>query len=229
MKLLIVEDDRELCKSLAEGLRFSGYAIDTSEDGEDALYKYETEKYDLMILDINLPKINGFSVLEKIRENDLEFKVLILSAKDQTEDKVRGLDTGANDYLAKPFDFVELEARIRNLLRREFLQKQTTLIFDDIYLSIDKCEVKVGEVYIKLTKKEFSILRLLMLSDRRVVSQEELIAHVWDSNVNPFSSSIRVHIASLRKKLKEQLGYDVIGNQVGIGYYLVRKRDDVNV
>lgn len=228
MKLLIVEDDQDLRGALAEGLELSGYAIDQAEDGEEALFKYQTEAYDLMILDLNLPERDGFQVLEKIRENDLEFKVLILSARDQAEDKVRGLDVGANDYLTKPFEFIELEARIRNLLRRQFIQEKNDLSFDQVLLSVATNEVQVAGEALKLTKKEFSILRYLLLAGEKVVSQEELISHVWDSNVNPFSSSIRVHMASLRKKLKERLGYDIIGTKVGVGYYLREEAGEKN-
>ncbi|WP_240312202.1 response regulator transcription factor [Brochothrix thermosphacta] len=160
MKLLVVEDDSDLRSALVEGFRHSGYAVDEAENGEDALFQYETENYDLMILDLNLPERDGFSVLEKIREADLEFKVLILSARNQAEDKVRGLDVGANDYLTKPFDFIELEARIRNLLRRQFIQEKTDLEVAGIKMSIDKNQVLVNETELKLTKKEFSILRL---------------------------------------------------------------------
>ena len=229
MKLLVVEDDSDLRSALVEGLRHSGYAVDEAENGEDALFQYETENYDLMILDLNLPERDGFSVLEKIREADLEFKVLILSARNQAEDKVRGLDVGANDYLTKPFDFIELEARIRNLLRRQFIQEKTDLEVAGIKMSIDKNQVLVNETELKLTKKEFSILRYLLMTPNKVVSQEELISHVWDSHANQFSSSIRVHIASLRKKLKEQLGYDVIGTKVGVGYYLVNETGEEHV
>lgn len=229
MKLLVVEDDSDLRSALVEGLRHSGYAVDEAENGEDALFQYETENYDLMILDLNLPKRDGFSVLEKIREADLEFKVLILSARNQAVDKVKGLDVGANDYLTKPFDFIELEARIRNLLRRQFIQEKTDLEVAGIKMSIDKNQVLVNETELKLTKKEFSILRYLLMNPNKVVSQEELISHVWDSHANQFSSSIRVHIASLRKKLKEQLGYDVIGTKVGVGYYLVKKTGEEHV
>ena len=142
MKLLIVEDDQDLRGALAEGLELSGYAIDQAEDGEEALFKYQTEAYDLMILDLNLPERDGFQVLEKIRENDLEFKVLILSARDQAEDKVRGLDVGANDYLTKPFEFIELEARIRNLLRRQFIQEKNEYAFYKYIMSFATKEDK---------------------------------------------------------------------------------------
>lgn len=229
MRLLVVEDDQDLREALVEGLRFSGYVVDEAVDGEDALFQYETESYDLMVLDLNLPKLDGFGLLEKIRENDLDFKVLILSARNQATDKVRGLDVGANDYLTKPFDFIELEARIRNLLRRQFVQEQLELTFEEICLNTAKNEVTIHGESLKLTKKEFSILRYLLMNKDKVVSQEELISHVWDSHANQFSSSIRVHIASLRKKLKTKLGYDVIGTKVGVGYYLTEKAGDENV
>lgn len=227
--MLIVEDDDDLREGLIEGLRLSHYAVDSAKDGAEALYLLTTENYDLLVLDLNLPKLDGFSVLKAIREINSDLKILILSAKSSAVDKVQGLDLGANDYLTKPFDFIELEARIRNLLRRNFSQEQNLLTFRDIELNISKGEVFVKGKAIKLTKKEFSILRYFLLNMNKTISQEELIEHVWDSTVNQFSSSIRVHIASLRKKLTHCLTYEVIGTKVGIGYYLIKESEQADV
>ena len=184
------------------------------------------DKYDLVILDLNLPEMDGLEVLQQIREFDLELKVLILSARNTVSDKVHGLDNGANDYLTKPFDFEELEARIRNLLRRSFVQQNNILTYDKLKMSVSKQTVYINDEEVSLTKKEFSILQYFLLNPNKVISQEELIEHVWDSNANSFSGAIRVHIASLRKKIKTLLTYDLIETKVGAGYYLKERIKD---
>ena len=203
MKLLIVEDEVLLSRSLSKGLRRLGYAMDCAFDGEEALELLEINAYDLMVLDINIPKINGLDVLKKIREAGSRLPVIILSAKNTVFDKVKGLDCGSNDYLTKPFDFLELEARIRNLLR------QNTGLNDSVVrcgeASIDTSAKKAywGGTLLDLTKKEYSILQYLLHHPDTVISAEELIEHVWDSEVDLFSNSFRFHIHSLRKKIKD--------------------------
>lgn len=224
MKLLIVEDEKELQSTIAEGLRLDGYGVDTCDNGLDACELCFVERYDLVILDLNLPKMDGFEVLKQVRQFDEELKILILSARDDVWDKVRGLDNGANDYLTKPFNFVELEARIRNLLRRSFIQRNNTLIYDDIRMDISKQMVWVCDQEIMLTKKEFAILQYFLMNPHKVISQEELMEHIWDSNVNSLSGVIRVHMASLRKKIKRVLSYDLFETKVGSGYYLKRSK-----
>ena len=200
MKLLIVEDEVLLSRSLSKVL---GYAVDCAFDGEEALELLEINAYDLMVLDINIPKINGLDVLKKIREAGSRLPVIILSAKNTVFDKVKGLDCGSNDYLTKPFDFLELEARIRNLLR------QNTGLNDSVVrcgeASIDTSAKKAywGSTLLDLTKKEYSILQYLLHHPDTVISAEELIEHVWDSEVDLFSNSFRFHIHSLRKKIKD--------------------------
>lgn len=220
MRILIVEDEKELQNTIAEGLRLDGYAVDTCDNGLDAYELILVETYDLIILDLNLPKLDGFCVLNKVREYNPYIKILILSARNDVYDKVKGLDNGANDYLTKPFDFIELEARIRSLLRRSFIQKDNILKFDKIELDIAKKKVLVSDIEVNLTRKEFSILQYFLMNSNKVISQEELIEHIWDSNVNSFSGAIRVHIASLRKKIKNILNYDLIETKIGEGYFL---------
>lgn len=229
MRLLVAEDDDDLRMALVEGLRMSHYAVDETADGEEALYLLTTENYDLLLLDLNLPKIDGFSVLKQIREKNENLKILILSAKSNALDKVQGLDLGANDYLTKPFDFIELEARIRNLLRRQFTQEKNRLTFRNITLDISEGTVAIDDQALKLTKKEFAILRYFLLNRDKMISQEELLEHIWDSRANQFSSSIRVHIASLRKKLHHYVDYEVIGTKIGVGYYLVKEGEASDV
>ncbi|MBU9735949.1 response regulator transcription factor [Diplocloster agilis] len=203
MKLLIVEDEVLLSKSIAKGLRKLGYAVDCAFDGEEALELLEINTYDLMVLDINIPKINGLDVLKRIREAGSHLHVIILSAKNTVFDKVKGLDCGSNDYLTKPFDFLELEARIRNLLR------QNTGFHDSVLrcgkMSIDTSAKKAywDSALLDLTKKEYSILQYLLHHPDTVISAEDLIEHVWDSDIDLFSNSFRFHIHSLRKKIKE--------------------------
>lgn len=227
MRILIVEDELDLQEAIAEGLRMEGYAVDTCSNGEDACELAYVENYDLIILDLNLPKMDGIKVLEKLREENKELKVLILSARSSVHDKVKGLDIGANDYLTKPFDFAELEARIRNLLRRKFVQENSLLSCGNINIDLSKRTAFVGEKDLILTKKEFALLEYLLLNQEKVVSQEELIEHVWDQNADSISGVIRVHIATLRKKLKSLLGYDPIRTKIGEGYFITKNDGDV--
>ncbi|EPD53725.1 hypothetical protein HMPREF1210_00548 [Paenisporosarcina sp. HGH0030] len=228
MRILVVEDELDLQEAIADGLRIDGYAVDTCDNGEDAYELLYEVNYDLVVLDLNLPQMDGLEVLEKIRDEKPELKVLILSARSSVNDKVKGLDIGGNDYLAKPFDFAELEARIRNLLRRKFVQENSMLSFDVIKIDLSKRITVVNDNEIALTKKEFALFEYLLLHKDRVVSQEELIEHVWDQNADIFSGAIRVHIATLRKKLKAVLNYDPIGTKIGEGYFLLEKSGNEN-
>lgn len=220
MRLLVVEDEKALCESIAKGLRLDGYEVDTAFDGEEAMEIISTDSYDLIILDLNLPGMDGLDILKNMRENDNETNVLILSARGGLNDKIEGLDSGANDYLCKPFHFEELEARVRSLTRRRTVQNNIVLECGEISLNTKTrtAFAKGGEVL--LTRKELAILEYLILHQGRPVSQEELIEHVWDSSVDSFSNSIRVHISALRKKIRTALGYDPITNRVGQGYVI---------
>ncbi|MED1057747.1 response regulator transcription factor [Bacillus mycoides] len=226
MRILVVEDELDLQEAIAEGLRIEGYAVDTCSNGEDAYELAYVENYDLIILDVNLPKMDGLKVLEKLREENKELKVLILSARSSVNDKVKGLDIGANDYLTKPFAFAELEARIRNLLRRKFVQENSLLSCGNINIDLSKRTAFVGKKELILTKKEFALLEYFLLNQERVVSQEELIEHIWDGNADSFSGAIRVHIATLRKKMKALLDYDPIRTKIGEGYFITKNDGD---
>ena len=218
MRLLVVEDEKKLCDMIAKSLHLAGYEVDTCNDGEQALDMIYAEMYDLIVLDLNLPGMDGMDILRELRKENEETKVLILSARSQIADKVEGLDSGANDYMEKPFHLQELEARIRSLTRRKFVQKDVCLESGGIKFDTVRREAYAKGKMISLTRKENGILEYLLLNPGRPVSQEELMEHVWDASVDSFSGAIRVHMSSLRKKLKAELGYDPILNKVGEGY-----------
>ena len=224
MRLLIVEDEKELCDTVAKTLYHVDYEVDTCYDGSEALDYILAENYDLIVLDLNLPGMDGMELLKELRKKNEETKVLILSARSQIADKVEGLDAGANDYMEKPFHLQELEARIRSLTRRKFVQKDVCLTCGGIKFDTKKREAYANGEFVALTRKENGILEYLLLNQGRPVSQEELIEHVWDASADSFSGSIRVHMSSLRKKLKAVLGYDPIVNKIGEGYKVVEDK-----
>ncbi|MEG0641256.1 MAG: response regulator transcription factor [Clostridium sp.] len=220
MRILVVEDEQDLLETITEGLRLDGYAVDMCDNGEDALELVFTENYDLIVLDLNLPKMDGIEVLTNIRKFNKDIKVLILTARSHICDKVIGLDLGANDYLTKPFHFQELEARIRSLLRRKFIQQDSVLTCCNIIMNTASRVTIANDVEVNLTRKETSLLEYFLLNQERVISVEELIEHVWDGSVDSFSNAIRVHIVSLRKKLRAILDYDPIKTRIGEGYII---------
>ncbi len=220
MHLLVVEDERALCETIVRSLRRLAYSVDFCYDGETALELMGVERYDLVLLDLNLPGKDGMTVLRTLRRTDRETRVLILSARGEVEDKVAGLDAGANDYLAKPFHLAELEARIRSLTLRQFTQRDVLLTCGELSFDTRSRAAAVNGQSLTLTRKETGILEYLMLHQGRPVSQEELMEHVWDNSVDSFSNSIRVHISALRKKLRAALGSDPIRNRIGEGYIM---------
>ena len=220
MHLLVVEDERDLCQTIVRSLRRLAYSVDFCYDGEQALELLGVERYDLVLLDRNLPGRDGMTVLRTLRRTDRQTPVLILSARGEVHDKVAGLDAGANDYLAKPFHLAELEARIRSLTLRQFTQQNVLLTCGALSFDTRARSASVGGQVLTLTRKETGILEYLMVHQGRPVSQEELMEHVWDNSVDSFSNSIRVHISALRKKLRTALGYDPIRNRIGEGYLM---------
>ena len=226
MHILVVEDERALCETIVRSLRRLAYSVDFCYDGNKAIELLGVERYDLALLDLNLPGADGMTALRTLRQTDRDTKVLILSARSEVADKVEGLDAGANDYLAKPFHLEELEARIRSLTRRQFTQNDVVLICGK--LSFDtKTRIAVaaaGGQELSLPRKEIGILEYLLLNQGRPVSQEELLDHVWDNSVDTFSNSIRVHISALRKKLRAALGFDPVRNRIGEGYVMEEEK-----
>lgn len=218
MRVLVVEDDLDLIELLAEGLTMYGYAVDKAYDGEEAIDMAYVETYDVIVLDINLPKKDGFQVLDEIRKFNQEVNIIMLTARSDIDDRVKGLDYGANDYMVKPFDLKELDARMRALLRRKSVTENTILKAGTLSFDTTTREAFVGETKVNLTAKETAILEYLFLNRQKYVSSEELIDHVWDSNADSFSNSVRVHMSSLRKKIKEIDGENKIENVIGKGY-----------
>ena len=224
MHILVVEDERAVCETIVRSLRRLAYSVDFCYDGNKAIELLGVERYDLALLDLNLPGADGMTVLRTLRQTDRDTKVLILSARSEVADKVEGLDAGANDYLAKPFHLEELEARIRSLTRRQFTQNDVVLICGELSFDTKTRIAAAGGQELSLTRKEIGILEYLLLNQGRPVSQEELLDHVWDNSVDTFSNSIRVHISALRKKLRAALGFDPVRNRIGEGYVMEEEK-----
>ncbi len=226
MKLLLVEDEKDLARLIAKGFQKNNYAVDIALDGQEALFLFESNTYDCMILDINLPKIDGFDVLKKIRETNVTLPILILSARAEVQDRIHGLDLGSNDYLVKPFDFQELDARVRALLRRKFTQEDAVIHIDCVAIDTTKKIVTVHNNELKLTPKEYAIIEYLAKNPNAIVSSETLLEHVWDSNVDLFSNPLKYHIHSIKKKFQEaNLDQPLIENVRGQGYRLIAPGD----
>lgn len=222
MRILIIEDERDLANALARGLRQEGYAVDIATNGMEGLELGEIYEYDLVVLDLNLPKLDGLEVCQRFRSNKPELLILILTARSRLEDRVIGLDQGADDYLVKPFHFEELAARIRALLRRDLRVREPILEVGDLRLDPAHRIAWQKKQPLSLTKKEFAILEYLMRHAGEVVSQEELIEHVWNEDVNLFTASVRVHVHSLRRKLGDNPDSPhYIETITGSGYRLI--------
>ena len=216
MKLLIIEDEESLQTALSKGFRKLEYTVDIASDGEEALNLFFSSTYGLVVLDLNLPKLDGMEVLREIRIDNKDLPVLILSARSEVEDKIAGFDEGANDYLAKPFHFGELEARVRALLRRNFKTADTVIEIGTVRIDTAAKKLSVSGEEMGLTKKEYGILEYLCLRRGEAVSSTELIEHVWESEADDVFNSLKVHLSKLRKKLPEHF----IQNTRGRGYYV---------
>ncbi|MDQ6956102.1 MAG: response regulator transcription factor [Mariprofundaceae bacterium] len=220
MKILVVEDEERVAQFIQKGLKEEGHAVDVSYDGEDGGFLAEVNDYDLILLDVMLPKKNGISVCREIRARGVVTPVLMLTARDSVEDRVRGLDAGADDYLVKPFAFEELLARVRALLRRRSDSKTPTLQLADLELDpITRLVTRAGKP-IRLTTKEYSLLEYLLRNADKVLSRTLIGEHVWDMNFDPESNVIDVYISHLRNKIDK--GYDValLHTMRGQGYLL---------
>lgn len=220
MKILVIEDNKKLAKSIKKGLEQEGYAVDYLTDGEEGQRRLEvgSKDYDLVILDLMLPKCDGITVCKNWRNQNVMTPVIMLTAKDADEDKIIGLDSGADDYLIKPFSFPELLARIRALLRRPQNVLPTELKIKDLVLDVSTRKVFRGQREISLTLKEFSILEYLMRNSNQVLNREQIISHVWDFAFDSFSNLVDVHVKNLRKKLDGENDEKILETIRGIGY-----------
>ncbi|MGH1493029.1 MAG: response regulator transcription factor [Acidimicrobiales bacterium] len=220
MRILVVEDEVAMAESLRTGLIEAGFAVDVAADGEEGLWYAGEVDYDAIVLDLMLPKVNGFKVCQTIRERGDWTPILMLTAKDGHLDEAEGLDTGADDYLTKPFAFVVLLARLRAMLRRPGNERPTTLSAGDLTLDPATHEVRRGEDLIELTGREFSILEFLLSRTGQAVSKSEILDHVWDFAFEGGPNIVEVYVRSLRQKIDRPFGRQAIVTVRGAGYRL---------
>jgi DNA-binding response OmpR family regulator len=225
MRLLLAEDDPYLNAMLAKGLREHAYAVDVVTDGSAAVVQAAVNEYDLVVLDVMLPKRDGFAVCRELRRRGMTVPVLMLTARDTLADKVEGLDAGADDYLVKPFEFAELLARLRALLRRAREIRVSELVVADLVVDTRGQTARRGGSLLPLTTKEYALLEFLARNAGRVVGRAEISGHVWDENHDPGSNAIEVCIARLRRKVDER-GPALIHTRRGSGYLLALLPDD---
>lgn len=222
MRILLVEDEKKMASFIERGLKEEGYAVDIAYDGEVGWEYVSTNDYDLMILDLMLPKMSGGNLCQKIRQSGSRTPILMLTARDAIEDKIKGLDQGADDYLTKPFAFDELLARIRALLRRpKDLQEQAVLKTGDLSIDLLTRRAYVGTQEISLSQKEFALLEYLMRHKGEVVSRSQIAEHVWDLHFDPMSNTIDVYVNFLRKKIDAMRAKSRIETVRGAGYRMV--------
>ena len=220
MRILVVEDDAKLARLVAKGLRENAYAVDVVEDGERALYMAAINDYAAIVLDVMLPRKNGFEVCRELRARGARVPVLMLTARDAVEHRVAGLDAGADDYLVKPFAFDELLARLRALGRRASALLPSSIVVDDLVVDTRAQSASRQGELIPLTTKEYTLLEFLARNAGTVVSRADIVAHVWDDNHDPFSNAIEVYIKRLRRKIDRAGTASMIQTRRGAGYML---------
>jgi heavy metal response regulator len=220
MRVLLVEDEPDAARLLAKGLRERAFAVDVAAEGEEAVYLASVNNYDLIVLDVMLPLKDGFEVCRELRAAGASVPVLMLTARDAVRDRIAGLDSGADDYLVKPFDFHELLARVRALLRRSHYMQPETIEASDLKINTRSHAVDRSGQLIALTAKEYALLEYLARRAGQVVSRAEIAEHVWDENFDPFSNLIEVYIQRLRRKIDEGREPKLIRTLRGEGYLL---------
>ncbi|WP_123041650.1 response regulator transcription factor [Cohnella candidum] len=220
--IMVIDDDEKITSLLRRSLAFEGYEVTTAPDGSEGLRMLAQRPADLVVLDVMMPKIDGWEVCRRLREAGILSPVLLLTAKDEVQDRVKGLDLGADDYLVKPFALEELMARIRALLRRrpEQAEEDGRLRFEDLVLDVDAREAIRGDRRIELTAKEFDLLNLFMQNPRRVLSRDQIMERIWGYDYSGESNVLEVYVAMLRQKLEEQGGKRLIQTVRGAGYVL---------
>lgn len=218
MRILVVEDEHRIARALKEGLEQESYAVDVEYDGEDGYNAASAEDYDLIILDVMMPNMSGFEVCERLRAEGNHTPILMLTAKDQPKDVVKGLDTGADDYLSKPFSFEVLLARIRSLLRRPHETVGDTLMLADLSLNTVTKEVKRAGKTITLSSKEYALLEYLLRNQGRVLSKNNIISHVWDFDADVLPNTVEVFVTYLRNKIDKPFKTPLIQTVRGFGY-----------
>jgi two-component system copper resistance phosphate regulon response regulator CusR len=221
VKILVVEDDRKVAGFIEQGLREEGYAVDVAPDGEEGTMLAHVYDYDVIILDVMMPKKTGLQVASELRREGRGTPILMLTARDATEDVVRGLDVGADDYLTKPFKFDELLARVRALVRRGGAKRTELLTYGPLELDRLKHKVHVKGKPLDLSPKEFHLLEHFLLRPEEVVRRTELLEKVWDMHFDPESNVVDVHVGNLRRKLKRAAEMDLIVTVRGVGFKLV--------
>jgi DNA-binding response OmpR family regulator len=227
MKILVVEDDRKVAGFIEQGLKEEGHVVDVAPDGDEATMLAHVYDYDVILLDIVLPKKNGFQVATELRREGRHTPILMLTSRDATEDVVRGLDAGADDYLAKPFKFDELLARIRALNRRGSADRLDLLRYGPVALDRLRHRATVGDQLLDLTPKEFQLLEYFMLHPEEVVRRTTLLEKVWDMHFDPESNVVDVHVGNLRRKLLATPGEPLLTTVRGVGFSLRRGADPV--
>ena len=220
MKILIVEDDRKVAGFIEQGLKEEGYVVDVAADGEEATMLAHVYEYDVILLDVVMPKKNGFQVAAELRREGRTTPIMMLTSRDSTEDVVRGLDAGADDYLAKPFKFDELLARVRALHRRGGAEVQEALQFGPVRMDRLRHVSSVDGKGLDLTPKEFQLLEYFLLHPEQVIRRTTLLEKVWDMHFDPESNVVDVHVGNLRRKLKEATGINLIATVRGVGFTL---------
>ena len=219
MRLLLVEDDARIARFVAKGLREQAYAVDVCGTGEDALYEAAINTYDLVILDVMIPGRNGFEVCRELRKSGQRMPILMLTARDAVEDRIAGLDHGADDYLTKPFEFRELLARLRALLRRSGELRPAKIVVADLVLDTAAQSVSRAGRSVTLTAKEYALLEYLARNAGRVVGRAEIAEHVWDETFDPFSNLIEVYVNRVRRKIDADSSRPLLHTRRGAGYF----------